>query len=152
MHRFVRSNSPFVRLWVRRVGTPFGDPVALERVHNSCRVEPPRRWSRTGNLSEINLSAEHMFRCSTIEHRKAWEAGCIVTGNSNPSAKDYFVVLQDVAERIGREGKRRHFDAHVASIDNYSHVNLPLETYVIFVTSTTGQVLSKPYHSLCTRW
>uniref|UniRef100_T1JNG4 NADPH-dependent diflavin oxidoreductase 1 n=1 Tax=Strigamia maritima TaxID=126957 RepID=T1JNG4_STRMM len=58
-----------------------------------------------------------------------------------------FVVLygsetgtaQDVAEQIGREGKRRHFVPLVLAMDDYSITQLINETLVIFVCATTGQ-------------
>lgn len=60
---------------------------------------------------------------------------------------------KEVAERIGREGKRRHFRTKVISLDEYSFVSgilyqifeliiqseLPTENLVIFAVSTTGQ-------------
>ena len=35
-------------------------------------------------------------------------------------------TAQDVAERIGREARRRHFKAHVMAIDDYEKVFAPL--------------------------
>ncbi|ORY01302.1 riboflavin synthase domain-like protein [Basidiobolus meristosporus CBS 931.73] len=46
---------------------------------------------------------------------------------------------QDVAERIGREGIRRHFSPEVSAMDDYDIENLINEKLVIFVCSTTGQ-------------
>lgn len=46
---------------------------------------------------------------------------------------------QDVAERIEREARMRHFAPCVQSMDSYVVANLPKEQNVIFVVSTTGQ-------------
>ncbi|KAK9764254.1 NAPDH-dependent diflavin reductase, variant 2 [Basidiobolus ranarum] len=46
---------------------------------------------------------------------------------------------QDVAERIWREGIRRHFASEVLSMDDYDINELVHEKLVIFVCSTTGQ-------------
>ncbi|KAK9839678.1 hypothetical protein WJX81_005476 [Elliptochloris bilobata] len=46
---------------------------------------------------------------------------------------------QDVAERVAREAKRRHFAPCVMAMDAYSVAALPAEGLVIFVASTTGQ-------------
>ncbi|CAG8457692.1 10979_t:CDS:10 [Ambispora gerdemannii] len=46
---------------------------------------------------------------------------------------------QDVAERIGREAKRRLFKIRVFAMDAYDKVNLINESLVVFVCSTTGQ-------------
>ncbi|KAK9502323.1 hypothetical protein O3M35_011116 [Rhynocoris fuscipes] len=48
-------------------------------------------------------------------------------------------TAQDVAERIWREAKQRHLHAEVSAMDNYNITNLPNETIVVFVVSTTGQ-------------
>ncbi|XP_069842511.1 NADPH-dependent diflavin oxidoreductase 1 isoform X2 [Dendropsophus ebraccatus] len=44
-----------------------------------------------------------------------------------------------MAERLGREARRRHFTCRVESIDAYSIANLVHEQLVIFVCATTGQ-------------
>jgi sulfite reductase alpha subunit-like flavoprotein len=46
---------------------------------------------------------------------------------------------QDMAERIGREGKRRHLQTKVQSMDQYDISALINEKCCIFVCSTTGQ-------------
>ncbi|XP_060075964.1 NADPH-dependent diflavin oxidoreductase 1-like [Ylistrum balloti] len=46
---------------------------------------------------------------------------------------------QDVAEKICREAKRRHFSTRVMSLDSYTVASLLQEGLVIFVCSTTGQ-------------
>ncbi|CAJ0860229.1 7451_t:CDS:10 [Entrophospora sp. SA101] len=46
---------------------------------------------------------------------------------------------QDVAERITRQAKRRHFRARNFAMDSYNRDNLINEELVIFVCSTTGQ-------------
>ena len=46
---------------------------------------------------------------------------------------------QDVAERIVREAKARHFSPIVMPMDAYDLRSLPGEQRVVFVTSTTGQ-------------
>ncbi len=46
---------------------------------------------------------------------------------------------QDVAERVGREAKRRHFKTRVLSLDSYAISELVSEPLVIFVCATTGQ-------------
>uniref|UniRef100_A0A4W3JVZ4 NADPH-dependent diflavin oxidoreductase 1 n=1 Tax=Callorhinchus milii TaxID=7868 RepID=A0A4W3JVZ4_CALMI len=48
-------------------------------------------------------------------------------------------TAQDVAERIGREGKRRHFTCRVTALDHYTLADLIYEPLVMFVCSTTGQ-------------
>ncbi|KAK3088044.1 hypothetical protein FSP39_013874 [Pinctada imbricata] len=48
-------------------------------------------------------------------------------------------TAQDVAERIGREARRRHFSTRVTPLDSYSMANLIGEDLVVFVCSTTGQ-------------
>ncbi len=47
---------------------------------------------------------------------------------------------QDVAERIEREAKMRHFSPRVQAMDSYPVAQLPREQTVVFVASTTGQV------------
>ena len=51
------------------------------------------------------------------------------------------VIMQDVAERIGREAQRRHFRPRVLPADAYlpSVASLPTEPALVFVASTTGQ-------------
>eukprot|EP00898_Chlorokybus_atmophyticus_P000268 jgi/Chlat1/1241/Chrsp115S00755 len=46
---------------------------------------------------------------------------------------------QDVAERVAREARRRHYAPRVLAMDAYNPVELPDEQLAIFVTSTTGQ-------------
>ncbi|KAK3234822.1 hypothetical protein CYMTET_54937 [Cymbomonas tetramitiformis] len=46
---------------------------------------------------------------------------------------------QDVAESLGRAAQRRYYQVRVCSTDSYNVENLPLESTVIFVVSTTGQ-------------
>jgi sulfite reductase alpha subunit-like flavoprotein len=46
---------------------------------------------------------------------------------------------QDVAERVGREAARRHFQPVVESMHLYDASDLPQERFVVFVVSTTGQ-------------
>lgn len=48
-------------------------------------------------------------------------------------------TAQDVAEKIYREAKRRHFSAKVIALDSYNISSLIHEQMVIFVCSTTGQ-------------
>lgn len=48
-------------------------------------------------------------------------------------------TAQDVAEKISREAKRRHFSTRVMSLDSYTVANLLQEELVIFVCATTGQ-------------
>ncbi|XP_072096678.1 NADPH-dependent diflavin oxidoreductase 1 isoform X3 [Mobula birostris] len=48
-------------------------------------------------------------------------------------------TAQDVAERIGREGVRRHFVCRVLPLDSYTIADLIQEPLVVFVCSTTGQ-------------
>ncbi|XP_060697241.1 NADPH-dependent diflavin oxidoreductase 1 [Hemiscyllium ocellatum] len=48
-------------------------------------------------------------------------------------------TAQDVAERIGREGVRRHFKCRVMPLDSYTIAELIQEPLVVFVCSTTGQ-------------
>lgn len=46
---------------------------------------------------------------------------------------------QDVAERVGREAARHHFQPIVESMHLYDPNHLPQEPFVIFIVSTTGQ-------------
>ncbi|KAM3910991.1 NADPH-dependent diflavin oxidoreductase 1 [Leptodactylus fuscus] len=48
-------------------------------------------------------------------------------------------TAEDMAERLGREARRRHFTCRVDSIDSYNIANLVHEQLVIFVCATTGQ-------------
>ncbi|WAR31737.1 NDOR1-like protein [Mya arenaria] len=48
-------------------------------------------------------------------------------------------TAQDVAEKIGREAKRRHFLPRVMALDNYNVADLIQENLTVFVCSTTGQ-------------
>ncbi|CAG5115516.1 unnamed protein product [Candidula unifasciata] len=48
-------------------------------------------------------------------------------------------TAQDVADRVVREAKRRHFSAKSVAMDSYNVANLIQEPLVIFVCSTTGQ-------------
>nr|XP_033817301.1 NADPH-dependent diflavin oxidoreductase 1 isoform X2 [Geotrypetes seraphini]XP_033817302.1 NADPH-dependent diflavin oxidoreductase 1 isoform X2 [Geotrypetes seraphini] len=48
-------------------------------------------------------------------------------------------TAEDMAERIGREAKRRHFVCRIEALDNYCVANLIHEPLVVFVCSTTGQ-------------
>ena len=50
-------------------------------------------------------------------------------------------TAEEVAERVGREAVRLHFDAEVSSLDNFDVRRLPSSSLVVYVTSTTGQVL-----------
>ena len=74
------------------------------------------------------------------------------TGNAQVSALDAMYVCaqsmsrsnrlpfeQDVAERIAREGKRRHFAPRVMAMDAFPVTSIPEERIVVFVCSTTGQ-------------
>jgi len=48
-------------------------------------------------------------------------------------------TAQEVAERIGREGVRLHFDIKVTSMDSFPVTQLPNSPLVVYVASTTGQ-------------
>ncbi|XP_071115588.1 NADPH-dependent diflavin oxidoreductase 1-like [Haliotis cracherodii] len=48
-------------------------------------------------------------------------------------------TAQDVAERVGREARRRHFHTRVSELDSYQIADLIHEPLVIFVCATTGQ-------------
>ena len=50
-------------------------------------------------------------------------------------------TAEEVAERVGREAVRLHFDTEVSSLDNFDVRRLPSSSLVVYVTSTTGQVL-----------
>ena len=54
--------------------------------------------------------------------------------------------MQDIAERIAREARARHYSPRVQPMDAYDVRLLPEEEVVVFVTSTTGQV---SLYSLC---
>ena len=80
--------------------------------------------------SEVMLSLSH----SIIIRSNSWvcheRARGLVVGCVNCKMACRFLVLsgsqtgtaQDVAERIGREGKRRHFRVKVCSMDSYDKV------------------------------
>ncbi|XP_025843664.2 NADPH-dependent diflavin oxidoreductase 1 isoform X1 [Vulpes vulpes] len=48
-------------------------------------------------------------------------------------------TAQDVAERLGRDARRRRLDCRVQALDSYSVVNLINEPLVVFVCATAGQ-------------
>lgn len=48
--------------------------------------------------------------------------------------------LQDVAERVAREASLMLYAPSIMPMDGYPLQQLPEERYVVFVTSTTGQV------------
>ncbi|XP_027622065.1 NADPH-dependent diflavin oxidoreductase 1 isoform X2 [Tupaia chinensis] len=48
-------------------------------------------------------------------------------------------TAEDVAERLGREARRRHFGCRVLALDAYPVVDLIKEPLVVFVCATTGQ-------------
>ena len=48
-------------------------------------------------------------------------------------------TAEDMAERIGRESRRRHLATRVVALDDYPIEKLINERIVIFVVSTTGQ-------------
>ena len=48
-------------------------------------------------------------------------------------------TVQEVAERIGREGARLHFNTRVTSMDSFPLTELPASTLTVYVASTTGQ-------------
>ncbi|KAM6183994.1 NADPH-dependent diflavin oxidoreductase 1 [Erethizon dorsatum] len=48
-------------------------------------------------------------------------------------------TAQDVAERLGREARRRRLGCRVQELDSYAVANLIREPLVIFVCATTGQ-------------
>ncbi|XP_071820437.1 NADPH-dependent diflavin oxidoreductase 1-like isoform X2 [Apostichopus japonicus] len=57
---------------------------------------------------------------------------CILFGSQTGTA-------QDVAERLGRDAKRRHFAVKLMPLDSYNVSNLIQETLAVFVVATTGQ-------------
>ncbi|XP_008150682.2 NADPH-dependent diflavin oxidoreductase 1 isoform X1 [Eptesicus fuscus] len=48
-------------------------------------------------------------------------------------------TAEDVAERLGREARRRRLDCRVQALDSYPVANLINEPLVVFVCATTGQ-------------
>ncbi|KAM5184780.1 NADPH-dependent diflavin oxidoreductase 1 isoform 2-T2 [Callospermophilus lateralis] len=48
-------------------------------------------------------------------------------------------TAQDVAERVGREARRRRLGCRVQALDSYAVVDLIREPLVVFVCATTGQ-------------
>jgi len=48
-------------------------------------------------------------------------------------------TAQEVAERIGREGIRLHFNTRVCSMDTFPLTELPTTSLTVYVASTTGQ-------------
>lgn len=59
--------------------------------------------------------------------------------------------LQDVAERIAREARRRHYNPSCSALDAYDLQGLADEPFVVFVVATTGQVRQAPRRWLFTR-
>eukprot|EP00873_Tetraselmis_striata_P004280 jgi/Tetstr1/424544/TSEL_015071.t1 len=51
---------------------------------------------------------------------------------------------QDVAERVGREAGRRHWEARAMPMDAFDVTGLPGEQLVVFVAATTGQASTPP--------
>lgn len=51
----------------------------------------------------------------------------------------HFLCVQDVAERIEREAKARHYAPCTLAMDAYDVKHLPHEHAVVLVASTTGQ-------------
>ena len=49
-------------------------------------------------------------------------------------------MIQDVAERVGREAKALLFSPRVMPMDAFEIAQLPQQPCVVFVISTTGQV------------
>lgn len=45
----------------------------------------------------------------------------------------------EIANGIARQGRNRHFQVSLASMDEYDKGDLVNETLVVFVASTTGQ-------------
>lgn len=48
-------------------------------------------------------------------------------------------TAEDVAQRIGREGQRRHLNSNVVALDEYNIAEMVNENVLVFVVSTTGQ-------------
>jgi len=48
-------------------------------------------------------------------------------------------TVQEVAERIGREGDRLHFSTRVSSMDTFPLTEIPTSPLIVYVASTTGQ-------------
>ncbi|KAJ3415526.1 NADPH-dependent diflavin oxidoreductase 1 [Chytridiales sp. JEL 0842] len=46
---------------------------------------------------------------------------------------------EDVAQRIAREARRRHYSVRISTMDEYDRAQLVKEPLVVFVCSTTGQ-------------
>lgn len=59
-------------------------------------------------------------------------------------------TAQDVAEKLSREAKRRHFKTRVSALDSYNIAGLIQENLVVFVCSTTGQ--GDPPDNMSTFW
>ena len=53
---------------------------------------------------------------------------------------DAGIIVQEVAERIGREARSRGIKARVMALDAYNVHNLPAEQLAVFVVATAGQV------------
>lgn len=66
--------------------------------------------------------------------------------NAQPGRTSFLILYgsqtgnaQDVAERIAREGKQRHYRPRVMAMDEFPVGKLPTEQTVVCVCSTTGQ-------------
>ncbi|XP_053380905.1 NADPH-dependent diflavin oxidoreductase 1-like isoform X2 [Mercenaria mercenaria] len=59
-------------------------------------------------------------------------------------------TAQDVAEKLSREARRRHFLTKVVALDSYDIADLITEKLVVFVCSTTGQ--GDPPDNMTTFW
>ena len=64
------------------------------------------------------------------------------------TAKAFAMLPQDVAERIAREARARHWQPRVLPMDAYDVQKLPEEEQAIMIASTTGQVLNHAFMKL----
>ena len=55
-------------------------------------------------------------------------------------------TAQEVAERIGREGERLHFNMEVTCMDSFDIRQLPTTPLVVYVASTTGMYNTQASH------
>ncbi|CAG2236502.1 NADPH-dependent diflavin oxidoreductase 1 [Mytilus edulis] len=85
----------------------------------------------------LSLKRNKKMPRKTYQYRKAnWEN---IKQDVNKLTQEIKGTAQDVADKVYREAKRRHFSARVTALDSYDISNLIQEKLVIFVCSTSGQ-------------
>ncbi|XP_072792598.1 NADPH-dependent diflavin oxidoreductase 1 isoform X2 [Taeniopygia guttata] len=94
----------------------------------------------SGDSQRLSLADDVSGSCrAAVTSEAAWsrsvmaERGLLVLFGSQTG------TAQDVAERVGREARRRHLRCRVQALDSCDVANLIHEPLVVFVCATTGQ-------------